>query len=52
MLRIGRFTETESRLVVAKRWSGWGKMGSDSAFGGDKNVLKFIAQFCEFIKSQ
>lgn len=33
MLRIGRFTETERRLVVAKRWSGWGKMGMTALSG-------------------
>lgn len=29
MLGIGKFTEIESKLVVAGEWQGWGEMGSD-----------------------
>lgn len=46
--RIGKSTETESKLVVALSWEGWGKWrvtvcGCKVPFGGNENVLKLIA---------
>lgn len=62
MSKIGKFVETESRLIVAYDWVGgwgdnWGLTAKECgvSFRSDRNVLKLIvlmfAQLCDFIKS-
>lgn len=50
-IKCSEKANSQKQRVVAKRWSGWGKMGNDSAFGGDKHVLNLLHNSVNILKA-